>query len=168
MKDTWQTPWDIVDNINRDRPLTMDVACDVHNAKAPVAVTDAFNTNWADLHALVGGWVWCNPPYSDPSPWVDAIISYRLPTILLINVASSAKWFHDCIENAGEWWVFKGRIAFVDPDTGLPIGGNDRSQCAFIFDWLGEPLKTISVDIKTLQTHRKQIDYVKYLEAKNK
>ena len=29
-KDYWETPWDVVENINRLRPLTIDVVCQEH------------------------------------------------------------------------------------------------------------------------------------------
>lgn len=160
-KDNWETPWDFIDNVSREFPLVLDVCTDGSNAKCSSFITDSLNKDW---HSIVqsngGGFVWCNPPYSDPSPWVNKIITtvhQGTGSLLLVNAMTSADWFHKALTHCSELWVFKGRIAFVDPDTGLPAGGNDRSQVMFIFDphRIGE-CKTRSVKVSEYQKIKRQ------------
>lgn len=155
-KDYWETPCDVVDSFNVNHPFTIDVACEEHNAKAPLALTSAFDHNWADLQAELGGWIWCNPPYSDPTRWVDGIVDFGVRAVMLVNAATSSKWFHKCMANAAEMIVFDGRIAFYDPDIGTLANGNDRSQVAFIFDPMerGDLLRTLSIAVASVQTCR--------------
>ena len=167
-KDYWETPWDVVENINRLRPLTIDVACQEHNAKCPLALTDALNSDWKATQDLMGGWIWCNPPYSDPSPWVDQFITSGARGVMLVNLAGSAKWFHSALKHASELWVLRGRIGFYDPDVGTITTQNDRSQAVFVFGQHQGGVITRSIDVNTLQTVRKPAIYRELYGDKHK
>lgn len=159
-KDNWETPWDMIDVINKDYPIGLDVCTDGVNAKCSVYLTDSLDLPWK-MFLPSDKYVWCNPPYSNVQPWVDKIIKSRLPTLLLVNASTSAKWFHDILNVASEMWVIRGRIAFIDPDTGEPVNGNDRSQVLFIIDCRNKHCVVKSVDINDLQPYRKK--YKEYL-----
>lgn len=137
-KDNWETPWTLVNNVNRDFPLVLDVCTDGKNAKCDVYLTDSLTQDWAAIVNMVGGgFVWCNPPYSKVGPWVDKLIETLdngVGSVLLVNAGTSSLWFHQALSRCAELWIFKGRIAFTDPDTGLQADGNDRSQCLFVFN----------------------------------
>lgn len=163
-KDNWETPWDTVDILNKEFPLGLDVCTDGKNAKCDMYLTDSLIVPWS-VYLETGKYVWCNPPYSDVQPWADKIIAENLPTLLLVNASTSSKWFHDILKISSEIWVFKGRIAFVDPDTGLPVNGNDRSQMMFVINNSTEQVVK-SVDVKDIQPHRK--DYANYLRIRSK
>lgn len=159
-KDNWETPWDMIDVINKDYPIGLDVCTDGVNAKCSVYLTDSLDLPWK-MFLPSDKYVWCNPPYSNVQPWVDKIIKSRLPTLLLVNASTSAKWFHDILNVASEMWVIRGRIAFIDPETGEPVNGNDRSQVLFIIDGRNKHCVVKSVDVNDLQPHRKT--YGEYL-----
>lgn len=162
-KDNWETPWDMVDILNEEFPLGLDVCTDGKNAKCDMYITDSLNVPWS-VYLESGKYVWCNPPYSNVQPWVDKIVAENLPTLLLVNASTSSKWFHDILKISSEVWVFNGRIAFVDPDTGLPVNGNDRSQVMFVINNSTEQVVK-SVDVKDIQPHRK--DYANYLRIRS-
>lgn len=158
-KDNWETPWDMIDIINKQFPIGLDVCTDGKNAKHSMYLTDSLHVSWK-FFLPSDKYVWCNPPYSNVQPWVDKIIQEALPTLLLVNASTSANWFHDMMNVASEIWVFKGRLAFVDPHTGLPVNGNDRSQVLFIVDGRKD-LKVKSVNVEDVQPFRKM--YKEYL-----
>lgn len=159
-KDNWETPWDMIDVINKDCPIGLDVCTDGKNAKCSMYLTDSLELPWK-MFLPSDKYIWRNPPYSDVQPWVDKIIESRLPTLLLVNASTSAKWFHDILNVASEMWVIRGRVAFIDPDTGEPVNGNDRSQIMFVIDGRNKYCEVKSVDVNDLQPHRKT--YKEYL-----
>lgn len=92
---------------------------------------------------LCGAWVgrvWCNPPYSNPSPWADRMREHMHPGrlaaetregLLLVNVSTSVRWFHRArpgalADSASLVAFFDRRIAFVK--DGVERRGNDREQ----------------------------------------
>lgn len=164
-KDNWETPWDFIDTVSKDYPIGLDVCTDGSNAKSKTFLTSSLDLPWKPF-LQPDTYVWCNPPYSNVQPWVDKIIKERLPTLLLVNAATSSNWFHEIMSVASEMWVFKGRIAFVDPDIGLPVNGNDRSQVMFVINGRRGNLVTKSVDVQKVTPYRK--DYDNYIRIRSK
>lgn len=85
----------------------------------------------------LAGDVWCNPPYSNPGPFLLSIVegynrgrgSVRA-AILLVNVATDTAIQQRLLgASSARCWVGK-RIAFLDP-TGKPIKGNRNAQVVF-------------------------------------
>lgn len=152
-KDTWETPPDLFANLQARFPFVLDAAATASNTKCPEYLADSLAAPWA---LFAGGrWVWCNPPYSNPAPFVDqavAAVKDGTPSCVLVNSMTSAAWYHHALEHCAEVWLFKGRIAFVDPDIGEAVRGNDRSQTIFVFDpaRIGER-KVVSADVKHWQ-----------------
>lgn len=170
-KDNWETPWDFIDNISHEFPIVLDVCTDGKNAKCQLFFTDSLNKDWHGAVQITGGgYVWCNPPYSDPSPWVTKIIetlNAGTGSLLLVNAMTSSDWFHRALTVCAELWVFKGRIGFVDPDTGKPATSNDRSQVMFVFDpeRIGQ-CKTLSVNVSDYQKVKKAYRSYCYVHAR--
>lgn len=82
------------------------------------------------------GNVWCNPPYSDPAPWADRMMSHydgsaAREGLFLVNVSTSVQWFRRAHPGAREASCravafFDRRISFIK--DGIERRGNDREQ----------------------------------------
>ena len=134
--DNWATPQAVYDNLNAEFDFCADVAASKDNHKHKNYWTkegDALSMNW---HSFVPtGYVWCNPPYSDISPWVDKAIEAQakgLGTVMLVMADPSVKWFAKAQKYATEIrFVTEGRIAFLN--DGVPQSGNNKGSVFFIF-----------------------------------
>jgi hypothetical protein len=70
---------------------------------------DGLTQNWY-------GKVWCNPPYSLPTPWVDKFIAHNNGLILV--PFSRAKWFIKLWENADAIVALPNNFKFEHKDHG--------------------------------------------------
>lgn len=62
------------------------------------------------------GRVWLNPPYSNPSPWLQKLSEHGHGTALVLN-STDAKWFHDFgLNRASGMFLLKGRPKFMRLD----------------------------------------------------
>ena len=75
------------------------------------------------------GRVWLNPPYgSEARDWINRLVAHG-NGIALIPPRLGAKWFHEAVLDTFDGIFFhKGRIAFLDPGTGLPVKGNNADS----------------------------------------
>ena len=91
---------------------------------------DALTQNW--------GWRnWCNPPYSDITPWVEKAIDEMNRgslTAMLLPADTSVKWFRLAFENCTECHFISGRLSFINAETQNPVSGNNKGSVVFIFD----------------------------------
>lgn len=67
------------------------------------------------------GRVWCNPPYSDPLPWVKKLIGhYRAgevsAALLLLNIAGAPEWARLLWHGGYPVCILAARIEFATPD----------------------------------------------------
>jgi DNA (cytosine-5)-methyltransferase 1 len=112
-RDAWATPPILAANLVREFRCTLDVAASPSTAKCSrfyTASDDGLSQPW-------DGVVWCNPPYSDPSPWVKRAIDegHRgAVSVLLLPAMVGVSWF-TLMSIAADWWTFDRRIAFVPP-----------------------------------------------------
>jgi phage N-6-adenine-methyltransferase len=87
------------------------------------------------------GGLWLNPPYSRglceefSGLWVARREEYVHRNggggLLLVNNASDTVWCQHVMQHSTAALYPKGRLAFIDPLTGEPVKGNDRSQALF-------------------------------------
>ena len=76
-----------------------------------------------------GGRVWLNPPYGAEARLWLARLAEHGDGIALIPPRLGAKWFHEVVLDTFDSMLFhKGRIAFLDPSTGLPVKGNNADS----------------------------------------
>lgn len=85
--------------------------------------------------------IWCNPPYDREfiTPFFNWYAD-KIPTavengcqiLTLVNVQSSAKWFHILMNCSHAVAVFKKRIAFISPETMKPATNNRYDQMLFM------------------------------------
>jgi site-specific DNA-methyltransferase (adenine-specific) len=105
--DKWATPPEVLEPLQKEFHFNFD----------PCPITwkegddDALLTDW-------GTRTFCNPPYSRVAEFVkkasDESKKGKL-VVLLINVATDTKWFHEYIYNQAEIRFVKGRIKFINP-----------------------------------------------------
>lgn len=107
---------------------------------------------------MPGEYAWCNPPYSDIGPWVHAANAARaegIGTVMLVMLDQSTGWFKDAKATCQEIIVVTGgRLAFLHPETGEPVTGNNKG-CMFMvwhpFGRLGARTSYIEREVLTGQ-----------------
>lgn len=75
------------------------------------------------------GRVWLNPPYgSEARQWIKRLAAHG-NGIALIPPRMGAAWFHEVVLDTFDAIKFlRSRIAFIHPDTGRPIQGNNADS----------------------------------------
>ena len=144
IKDLWQTPIQIFSALNREFNFTYDVAASEHNALCD---------DYLDEHddALVSAWGqvnWCNPPYSDISPWVSKAAEEQdngNTTVMLVPSDTSVAWFKNAYASCNEIRFISGRISFINAETQNPVSGNNKGSVIFI--WRGRSKSPLSVSL---------------------
>jgi hypothetical protein len=159
-KNSWGTPDYILDAVREAFGGQID--CDpASNAKAQERVRATVwcgresPYNGDGLDAPWNGSLFINPPYGkglvDPfarrlkSAWECKQhyphLGVRVHAVL-VNLDPSTEWFRT-FESCSAHLVNLGRVAFLHPDTGLPVKGNSRSQCLLVRNVNLEPLRKL-------------------------
>lgn len=121
--DEWGTPQAFIDELVafHGRTFDLDVCARADNAKAARYYTKADN----GLTQPWEGFVWCNPPYSNPKAWVEkAVAESKRPDtyiIMLLPAAVDTGWFHDLVLPNADIRFLRGRLRFIGW-KGTPIG----------------------------------------------
>ena len=138
LRDLWQTPKSLFRRLNWEFLFTADICASHENKLHPVYYTedqDALTSPWFNVN-------WCNPPYSDVTPWVDkAIEQYQQgkTIVMLVPSDTSVKWFKKAYDSCNEVRFISGRISFINASTQLPVNGNNKGSVLFI--WRGNSPK---------------------------
>ena len=119
--DIWATPKDFFSSLNAEFNFTLDPCALPENAKCKKFYTpdqNGLNQDWS------GEIVFCNPPYSEVSKWVEK--AYReakrgAKTVMLIPSRTDTKWFHEFIYQKHEIRFVKGRLKFGDQKNSAPF-----------------------------------------------
>lgn len=145
--DTWATPPELFNALDKEFCFGFDVCAEYETAKCPDYWTiedDALSKDWnkealAKIPGCAGfalGYIWCNPPYSNISPWVDKAIEAQAAgrgVVMLCMCDPSVGWFAKAIEKASEIRFIKnGRISFLK--NGVRAAGNNKGSVIFVFD----------------------------------
>lgn len=136
IKDSWQTPKSLFDKLNNEFKFQCDVASSDKNHFCSDWITEQDNA--IDCSIPWGQVNWCNPPYSDISPWVEKAIAEHQKgktTVMLIPSDTSVKWFAKALDTCTECRFISGRISFINADTQKPVNGNNKGSVIFI--WRG-------------------------------
>lgn len=138
-KDTYQTPQPLFTGLHNRFKFAADIAASDDNHLLPAYLTkedNALITPWR-MMCPTGGYVWCNPPYSKVAPWVSKARQERrngVGTVMLVFCDPSSSWYSEAVETADViWHVVRGRISFINPQTGKKAGGNDRPSMVIIW-----------------------------------
>jgi phage N-6-adenine-methyltransferase len=161
--DLWRTPKEVFKYFNDRYDFECDVAasddnhlCDSYYTKKD----DALTVDWGNCYAELcdGDYVWCNPPYSNPLPWVHKIIKESqengIGTVMLLNCDLSVEWssllvnleckiIHPIASGSKKDKTYcNGRIAFLN-ENNQPVAENNKAQVLFIippYVRTGEPV----------------------------
>ena len=131
-KDCWQTSLELFKPIDDKYNFEVDVCASQENSLCKYYWTvgdDCLQQDWSD----VSGFVWCNPPYSNPLPFVEKCQQYGY-AVMLLNQDTSTKWAKIVFEKASKVILLSDRVRFINPVT-LEVGkSNPKCQMIVIFD----------------------------------
>ena len=155
--DLWRTPKEVYNTLDNEFNFAADMACDEVNNLCYHGfseVDDSLSFDWSDrLDSMRSGdrnkYVWCNPPYSNPMPWVKQAAKAQLNglgVVMLLNNDMSVGWFAEALKTVSEIRCVisdekpeskrgysSGRVGFLDSE-GEPQGGNNKPQFVLIFN----------------------------------
>ena len=146
-RDSWATPMAVYIAMDSEFDFHGDMCASDSNAKHPFYITEADDAlSPATIERVInyipsGNYVWINPPYSNTTPWVDLAIQLQergIGSVVLAMDDSSVGWYWDALQHSNEIReVVKGRIAFINAETGKPVSGNNKGSKFLIFDPYG-------------------------------
>ena len=103
ISDHYRTPPEVYDLLNDEFKFTLD--------PCPIGGSGGLTRSWK------GEVVYCNPPYSDITPWVKKARYHwkekETTTVLLIPARTDQNWFHDYVYGNAELRFIKGRVGFI-------------------------------------------------------
>ena len=121
--DYWGTPQDIFDELDKEFDFDLDPCCDERRPLKKDMIgygekVDGLKCKWF-------GSVFVNPPYTknQSDQWVHKCYLERnncKAIVLLIPARTDTKRFHDYIYGIAELRFIKGRLKFIDLNTGEP------------------------------------------------
>ena len=139
IRDLWQTPEEIFNTIDKEFNFVCDVAASYKNTFCKAYLDETQNSllcSWSSIN-------WCNPPYSNITPWAKkAIEQHKLgkTIVMLVPADTSVKWFKIAYESCNEVRFISGRISFINAETQKPVNGNNKGSVLFI--WRGNAPKS--------------------------
>lgn len=148
--DEWYTPPWLFEALGLR--FSMDV-CAPQSPTARTCPADRYFTAADDgLAQEWAGTVWCNPPYSDPAPWVERMIGHG-DGLLLTIVSPGAGWVSDL------WRAFDGlrlfhRIGFVRPDGSVQEPGTWWFMLSSFGDAATEALGALTIPAEVAANKR--------------
>mgnify|MGYP005996664235 CR=1 FL=1 len=153
--DTWRTPPEVISFIeNKFGRIMMDLCSSEENKICLDNLCEAddfLDDKWIGS-GYIGQAHWCNPPYSNPLPFVKQCIKWAkhgYPVAGILNFDPSTKWYvelHDA--NALFMQIIGGRIAFHD-EHGVPAKGNNKPQFMFyLAPFLAQSVQTEYINKK--------------------
>ena len=140
--DTWRTPPEVIRFIeDRFGEIKIDLCSSDDNKVCAMNINEDedFLDDWhiGAYEANVirkGDLTWCNPPYSNPLPFVKQCIKWAdhgYAVAGILNFDPSTKWFVELFNaRALIMPIIGGRIAFHD-ENGVPAKGNNKPQFMF-------------------------------------
>lgn len=115
--DEWYTPQELFDSLNKEFNFDMDAATSDDHHLCPIYYTketDGLKQEWG------GHCVFCNPPYSNISAWVEKAFREtrkdHTVVVMLIPSRTDTRYFHDYIYKRSEIRFVKGRLNFSGKD----------------------------------------------------
>ncbi|WP_210467007.1 phage N-6-adenine-methyltransferase [Pantoea ananatis] len=138
-RDSWRTPPELFAGINAEFRFCGDVAASADNALHHCYLTEKQNALKADwIKHFGGGFVWCNPPYSSITPWVEKANQEcinGIGTVMLVPADTSVGWFNLARQACTEVrFITGGRLSFIRADTGKPVNGNNKGSMLIIWN----------------------------------
>jgi phage N-6-adenine-methyltransferase len=131
--DSWGTPHEFFDRLNRDYKFTLDACAEAWNAKCNrfyTAEDDGLEQPWES-------WTWCNPPYSDILSWYRKAYEEMLlgnSSVLLTFARTDTRAFHRFASKSTKIVFIEGRLRFLDPATRSPKAPAPSPSMLVVFD----------------------------------
>ena len=120
--DEWATPQALFDELNKEFNFNLDPCATKDNHKCDKYYTmqeNGLTQNWGGCR------VFCNPPYSQISEWVEKAFreskNDNTLVVLLIPSRTDTRYFHNFIYNRAEIRFVKGRLKFGDGKNSAPF-----------------------------------------------
>ncbi len=135
-RDCWQTPQWLFDALDLEFGFWLDSASSESNTLCAHHLTemdDALNCEWVSYGAI-----WCNPPYSDITPWVvkaaEQCREQSQPVVMLLPADISTGWFSLAMQTADELRLITGgRIQFMPATDSGKRPSNPKGSVLFIW-----------------------------------
>lgn len=119
--DSWETPQDLFNELDREFHFTLDACATESNAK----VARFFSPEADGLQQTWSGTVWCNPPYGrETGKWVRKAYESEMDgctSVMLPPARTDTQWFHDYIYHKAEVRFLKGRLKFGESKNSAPF-----------------------------------------------
>ena len=108
LSDQWQTPMWLFDQLNEEFNFDIDLAATRENSKCKHFCWDFLNSLTGSIdsncigtiydyleHEVVKGAAFCNPPYSDPKPFIEKCweLSKQIKIVMLVKCDPSTRWW---------------------------------------------------------------------------
>lgn len=143
-RDSWGTPLKLFRWVQSRYPVDVDVCASDANHLLPVYFTERRNCLSVDWHQYTkSGYVYCNPPYSNPLPFVQKAIEqteYGVKTVMLVNLDPSTRWFKLALSSCERVIPLTGsRVQFTPPE-GVIASTNPKPQCLLIITGDTDPV----------------------------
>lgn len=133
IRDSWRTPpwlWSFIKEIWNP---ALDVCASDTNRLCDTYFTEEVSCLDNDWHSSTGV-AYCNPPYSDPLPFIMKAIEQRnnVTTVFLLNLDPSTRWFCEALPCCEEVVILTGsRVKFVPPE-GVESSSNSKPQVVLV------------------------------------
>ena len=156
--DSWATPTYFYDYYRLKYNIKMDICASENNHKHSKYLTEEDDALTTDriVEECKGEYVWCNPPYSNVTPWVELAIRNQeqgVGTIMLVKNDPSTKWMERAFDTADVIeFIVGGRVQFIPPE-GVKMSSNNFSSVVIVYH--------------PLQSSETKLTYVKLEDIKN-
>ena len=100
------------------------------------------NNNW-EVDGLKTEWknkTYCNPPFSNPLPWVKKAIEENKKgkmIVIMLNVDMTTKWFRELLDNNAHFIYFGERLKFSEK-----LSNNKPNMLAILNSQINEKVKS--------------------------
>lgn len=122
--DEYATPQSFYDKLSLEFNFQLDPASSTDNHKCSNFYTmedDGLSKSWK----VVGGSVFCNPPYSKVAKWIEKgyneSVNNYTTVVMLVPARTDTKWFHEYCMKASEIRFVKGRLKFGNEKNSAPF-----------------------------------------------
>lgn len=144
-RDTWTTPREVVDCLQR-----MSKAWDLDPCSNSRSIIPA-RVKWTPADDGLAhrwfGWTYCNPPYSDPTPWMAKCASGEADVVVgCIKCDPSVRWWNSYVWKAVAICLPDHRLEF-DPPPGVKPSSNNFASALPL--WLSPEQFVMSHIIRT-------------------
>ena len=131
--DEWLTPKFIVDSIGI---ADLD-PCAAPEGRAWSTAKEHYTKGDGGLEKHWRGFVWCNPPYTKPDPWLKKLTAHG-NGIALVMASTDTEWFQDAVTKSSGLLFHAGRIKFCRLSG---IQSSETPKFASVFMAFGDEAK---------------------------